>query len=101
MVHQFKDVEQKREHHLSSEIEVEKELGVDKLAAPTSFNEPNQKKKKRSKSVNFETVKEQLEEVEETILQLAEVKSHWTRKIEVGPLQMDGKALLPEMVESV
>ncbi|KAG5554488.1 hypothetical protein RHGRI_012134 [Rhododendron griersonianum] len=59
------------------------------------------KKKKKSKSVDFETVKEQLEEVEETILQLADVKSHRTRKIIVGPLQMDGKALLPEMEESV
>ncbi|KAG5554486.1 hypothetical protein RHGRI_012132 [Rhododendron griersonianum] len=59
------------------------------------------KKKKRSKSVDFETVKEQLEEVEEMVLQLVEVKSHWTRKIEVGPLQMDGKALLPEMEEIV
>ncbi|KAI8561110.1 hypothetical protein RHMOL_Rhmol04G0311500 [Rhododendron molle] len=59
------------------------------------------KKKKKSKSVDFETVKEQLEEVEETILQLADVKSHQTRKIEVGPLQMDSKALLPEMEESV
>ncbi|KAG5554492.1 hypothetical protein RHGRI_012138 [Rhododendron griersonianum] len=48
-------------------------------------------KKKKSKRVDFETVKEQLEEVEEMILQLAEVKSHRTRKIEVGPLQMDGK----------
>ncbi|KAI8561101.1 hypothetical protein RHMOL_Rhmol04G0310700 [Rhododendron molle] len=59
------------------------------------------KKKKKSKIVDFEMVKEHLEEVEETILQLAEVKSYRTRKIEVGPLQMDGKALLPEMEESV
>ncbi|KAG5554655.1 hypothetical protein RHGRI_012268 [Rhododendron griersonianum] len=131
--HQFDDVEQKREHHPSSELEMDKELGLDKLAVPPSFNEPNQvrnkrkllerldsdaqklntlqvtvdelrrkletskKKKKKAKSVDFETVKEQLEEVEETIVQLAEVNSQLTRKIEVGPLQMDGKALSPEM----
>lgn len=131
--HQFEDVEQKMENLPSSELEVEKELGVDKLAVPTSFNEPNQarnkrkilerldsdaqklnnlqitveelrrklgtskKMKKKAKSVDFETVKEQLEEVEETIVQLAEVNSQLTRKIEVGPLQMDGKALSPEM----
>ncbi|KAI8561103.1 hypothetical protein RHMOL_Rhmol04G0310900 [Rhododendron molle] len=47
MVHQFKDVGQKREHHPSSELEVEKELGVDKLAVPMSCNEPNQAWNKR------------------------------------------------------
>ncbi|KAG5554491.1 hypothetical protein RHGRI_012137 [Rhododendron griersonianum] len=57
----------------------------------------NKQDEEKVEECQFETVKEQLEEVEEMILQLAEVKSHWTRKIEVGPQQMDGKALLLEM----
>ncbi|KAE9454979.1 hypothetical protein C3L33_13119, partial [Rhododendron williamsianum] len=105
--HQFEDVEQKREHHPSSELEVEKELGVDKLAVPTNYSGRlrrklvTSKKKKKAKSDDFDTVKDQLEELEETILQLAEVNSKRTRKIEMGSLPMDGKALLPEMEESV
>ncbi|XP_057475502.1 LOW QUALITY PROTEIN: protein NETWORKED 1A-like [Actinidia eriantha] len=126
VAHRFEDVEQKSEHP-SSELQAEKELGVDKLEVSMRVAEPNQdrnkrkilerlhsdaqklqglqatvedlrrkmetnKKRKKAKNIDFETVKEQLEEVDETIVQLLEINGQLMKNIEVIPSQSDGKA---------
>ncbi|CAL5347601.1 unnamed protein product [Camellia sinensis] len=118
----------------SLDLEVEKELGVDRLEVPTCVPEPHQdqnkkkilerldsdaqmlknlmitvenlrrklemnKKRKKAKSIDFETVREQLQEVEETIMQLMEVKGQLSQNIEQGPLHLDGNAS-PELEEA-
>lgn len=57
------------------------------------------KKRKKAKSIDFETVKEQLQEVEETIVQLVEVNGQLSQNIEQSPLHMDGNAS-PELEEA-
>ncbi|CAL5404373.1 unnamed protein product [Camellia sinensis] len=99
---EFEHAEHKNDNH-SLDLQVEKELGVDRLEVPTRVPEPHQdqnkkkilerlasdaqmlknlmitvenlrrklemnKKRKKAKSIDFETVKEQLQEVEETIV---------------------------------
>lgn len=110
----------------SSELQVEKELGIDKLEVSTTVTEPNQErdrkilkrldsdaqklknlqttvedlrmklemsKSKKAKNVDFETLNEQLQEVEETIVQLVEVNNQLTKDIvDVIPLHSDGNA---------
>ncbi|KAF5941576.1 hypothetical protein HYC85_019218 [Camellia sinensis] len=130
---EFEHVEHKNENH-SSELQVEKELGVDRLEAPTCVPEPHQdqnkkkilerldsdtqmlknpmitvedlrrklemnKKRKKAKRIDFETVKEQLQEVEETIVQLVEVNGQLSQNIEESPLHLDGNAS-PELEEA-
>ncbi|GMQ04983.1 hypothetical protein CsSME_00050202 [Camellia sinensis var. sinensis] len=58
------------------------------------------KKRKKAKSIDFETVKEQLQEVEETIVQLVEeVNGQLSQNIEQSPLHLDGNAS-PELEEA-
>ena len=57
------------------------------------------KKRKKAKSIDFETVKEQLQEVEETIVQLVEVNGQLSQNIEQSPLHSDGNAS-PELEEA-
>ncbi|CAL5413371.1 unnamed protein product [Camellia sinensis] len=130
---EFEHAEHKNENH-SSELQVEKELGVDRLEVPMCVPEPHQdrnkkkilerlnsdaqklknlmitvedlrrklemnKKRKKAKSIDFETVKEQLQEVEETIVQLVEVNGQLSQNIEESPLHMDGNAS-PELEEA-
>ncbi|CAL5416648.1 unnamed protein product [Camellia sinensis] len=57
------------------------------------------KKRKKAKSIDFETVREQLQEVEETIMQLMEVKGQLSQNIEQAPLHLDGNAS-PELEEA-
>ncbi|KAF5962022.1 hypothetical protein HYC85_003231 [Camellia sinensis] len=125
--------EHKNENH-SLDLQVEKELGVDRLEVPTCVPEPHQdqnkkkilerldsdaqmlknlmitvenlrrklemnKKRKKAKSIDFETVKEQLQEVEETIVRLMEVNGQLSQNIEQSPLHLDGDAS-PELEEA-
>ncbi|CAL5413821.1 unnamed protein product [Camellia sinensis] len=57
------------------------------------------KKRKKAKSIDFETVKEQLQEVAETIVQLVEVNGQLSQNIEQSPLHLDGNAS-PELEEA-
>ncbi|XP_028074185.1 protein NETWORKED 1A-like [Camellia sinensis] len=57
------------------------------------------KKRKKAKSIDFETVKEQLQEVEETTVQLVEVYGQLSQNIEQSPLHLDGNAS-PELEEA-
>ncbi|XP_031112406.1 protein NETWORKED 1B-like [Ipomoea triloba] len=103
--------------HPPTDLEVEKELGVDKLELPMTVSEPNQginnrrilerltsdaeklmsiqvtvdnlrrrletnRKGRKSKSVDFDTVKEQLQEVEETVVQLVNLNSQLMKNTE-------------------
>uniref|UniRef100_A0A5B7BUD0 Putative centromere-associated protein E n=1 Tax=Davidia involucrata TaxID=16924 RepID=A0A5B7BUD0_DAVIN len=121
----FDDRERKSED--PSELQVEKELGVDKLEVSRSVTKPNQggnkrkilerlvsdakkltslqttvqdlrrkleanKKSKKAKDVDFETVKEQLQEVEETVVQLVDMNGQWTKDTEESPPCLDGIA---------
>ncbi|KAL7209779.1 hypothetical protein ACSBR1_031358 [Camellia fascicularis] len=130
---EFEHAEHKNENH-SLDLQVEKELGVDRLEVPTCVPEPHQdqnkkkilerldsdaqmlknlmitvenlrrklemnKKRKKAKSIDFETVKEQLQEVEETIVQLVEVNGQLSQNIEQSPLHLDGNAS-PELEEA-
>ncbi|XP_059632483.1 protein NETWORKED 1B-like [Cornus florida] len=118
--HQFEDVEQKTEDP-SSELQVEKELGIDndRLQVPMSVPELNlnqegnkrkilerlasdaqkltsllttaqdlrrkldtNKKSKKAKDLDLKTVKEQLQEVEGSALQLVNMNCQWTKNIE-------------------
>ncbi|CAL5437081.1 unnamed protein product [Camellia sinensis] len=125
---EFEHAEHKNENH-SLDLQVEKELRVDRLEVPTCVPEPHQdqnkkkilerldsdaqmlknlmitvenlrrklemnKKRKKAKSIDFETVKEQLQEVEETIVQLVEVNGQLSQNIEQSPLHLDGNASL-------
>lgn len=105
--------------HPPTDVEVEKELGVDKLELPMTVSEPNQeinnkrilerltsdaeklmsiqvtvdnlrrrletnRKGRKSKNVDFDTVKEQLQEVEETVVQLVNLNSQLMKNTEEG-----------------
>ncbi|KAA8527632.1 hypothetical protein F0562_034973 [Nyssa sinensis] len=124
--HQFEDGEWRREDP-SSELQVEKQLSVDKLEVSRSVTKPNQggnkrkilerlvsdtqklmslqatvqdlrrkleiiKNSKKAKNVDFETVKEQLQEVEETLLQLVDMNGQLTKDIEESTSCSDGQA---------
>ncbi|CAL5337629.1 unnamed protein product [Camellia sinensis] len=115
----FKESPKQKSEDLSTPLQAEKELGVDKLEVSSSITEPNQEqnkkkilarldsdakklnslqttvqdlrnklqmnKKKKAKNDDFESVKEQLQEVLETITQLVEVNGQLTKNV-------DGKA---------
>ncbi|KAK1387854.1 NAB domain-containing protein [Heracleum sosnowskyi] len=118
---------QNRNAHPSSESEMEKELGIDKLQVSTSKSKPDvggnhkkilerlgsdgqklatiqitvqdlrrkletNKKIKKAKNVDLETVEEQLQEVEETTVQLFNLNGQMTRKIEEILFYSDGKS---------
>ncbi|KAK1362632.1 NAB domain-containing protein [Heracleum sosnowskyi] len=118
---------QNRNAHPSSESEMEKELGIDKLQVSTSKSKPDvggnhkkilerlgsdgqklaniqitvqdlrrkletNKKSKKAKNVDLETVEEQLQEVEETTVQLFNLNGQMTRKIEEILFYSDGKS---------
>ncbi|KAJ9696135.1 hypothetical protein PVL29_008398 [Vitis rotundifolia] len=122
-----------KSEHPSSEIMVEKELGVDKLEISKRFVEPGQEGNKRKtlerlasdaqkltnlqitvqdlkrkvqftedsrnvKGIEYDTVKGQLEEVEEAILKLCDSNSKLTKNIEDNSLS-DGKPAM-ELEES-
>ncbi|KAL7209653.1 hypothetical protein ACSBR1_031248 [Camellia fascicularis] len=130
---EFEHVEHKNENH-SLDLQVEKELGFDRLEVPTCVPESHQdqnkkkilerldsdaqmlknlmitvenlrrklemnKERKKAKNIDFETVKEQLQEVEETIVQLVEVNGQLSQNIEQSPLHLDGNAS-PELEEA-
>ncbi|KAL7177383.1 hypothetical protein ACSBR2_030690 [Camellia fascicularis] len=130
---EFEHVEHKNENH-SLDLQVEKELGFDRLEVPTCVPEPHQdqnkkkilerldsdaqmlknlmitvenlrrklemnKERKKAKNIDFETVKEQLQEVEETIVQLVEVNGQLSQNIEQSPVHLDGNAS-PELEEA-
>ncbi|KAF5936479.1 hypothetical protein HYC85_027608 [Camellia sinensis] len=130
---EFEHAGHKNENHFL-DLQVEKELGVDRLEVPTCVPEPHQdqnkkkildrldsdaqmlknlmitvenlrrklemnKKRIKVKSIDFETVKEQLQEVEETVVQLMEVKGQLSQNIEQSPLHLDGNAS-PELEEA-
>ncbi|CAK9183904.1 unnamed protein product [Ilex paraguariensis] len=133
LYHQLQDIEQRSEHP-SSELQVEKELGVDQMKVFAGVTEANRgknrkilerlasdaqklaslqltvqdltrtletkKKSKKSKDVDFETVKEQLQEVEESVVQLVDFNGQLMKKIEECPSSSDGKDSA-ESVEAV
>lgn len=121
----FEYVEQQSENP-SSELDMEKELGIDKLQVSTTTSMPyrggnkkkilerlasdgqklaniqtnvqdlrrkleTNKKSRNTKNVDFETVKEQLLEAEETTIQLINLNGQMTRKIEDMPVCKDGQ----------
>lgn len=120
----FEYVQQKSENP-SSELDMERELGVDKLQVSTTTSMPNRggnkkkilerlasdgqklaniqtnvqdlrkkvetNKSRNAKNVDLETVKEQLLEAEETTIQLINLNSQMTRKIEDISVPKDGQ----------
>ncbi|KAL8158254.1 protein NETWORKED 1A-like [Apium graveolens] len=127
IVHDRCEDAQNRNTHPSSESEMEKELGVDKLQISSSKSKPDlggnhkkilerlgsdgqkleniqitvqdlrrkletNKKSKKAKNLDFETVEEQLQEVEETTIQLFNLNGQMTRKIEEILFYSDGKS---------
>ncbi|KAL0414494.1 UNVERIFIED_CONTAM: protein NETWORKED 1A [Sesamum radiatum] len=130
---QFENVKRKSETP-STDSDVEKELGVDKLMLSTRHSEPNRevnvrrvlerlasdaekletlqtavenlrrkletnKKSRKAKNVDFETVQEQLLEAEETVVNLMDLNGQLVKNIEecASP---DGKAS-PQLKEAV
>lgn len=127
--HQIKAVEKDKRRHPSSEIMVEKELGVDKLEISKRFAEPRQEgsskkilerlasdsqklanlqitvqdlkkkveiteKSKKGNGIEYGTVKEQLEEAEEAVLQLFETNSKLMKNAEdTSLLPSEGKSV--------
>lgn len=118
----------------SSELQIEKELGIDRLEVSTSSMQPNQdgnkrkvlerlasdaeklmtlqitvqdlqrmmatrKKSRRYRSLEFGTLKEQLQEVEEAIVQLVGVNCQLTGSVDESPSSPDGMAS-PESLEA-
>lgn len=120
----------------STELQIEKELGIDRLEVPTnqSMMQPNQdgnkrkilerlasdaeklmslqitvqdlqrkmvpkKKNKRAKSLEFGTLKEQLQEVEEAVAQLVDINCQLTRNMDESASSSDGVAS-PELLEA-
>ncbi|KAA8548673.1 hypothetical protein F0562_000357 [Nyssa sinensis] len=131
--HQFEAVERESEDP-SSELQVEKELGVDKLEVSRSVTELNQvgnKRKiletlasdtqkltslqttvqdlrrkletngrsKKAKDVDIETMKEQLLEVEESVVELVDMNGQLTKDVEESPSCSNGRAS-PELEEA-
>ncbi|CBI26294.3 unnamed protein product, partial [Vitis vinifera] len=129
----FEDVKQKSARP-SSELQVEKELGIDRLEVSTSSMQPNQdgnkrkilerlasdaeklmslqivvqdlqrkmattKKSKRAKSLEYGTLKEQLQEVEEAVAQLVDINCQLTRNMDESASSSDGMAS-PELQEA-
>lgn len=127
IVYDRREDAQNRNTHPSSESEMEKELGVDKLQVSSSKSKPDyggnhkkilerlgsdgqkleniqitvqdlrrkletNKKSKKAKNVDLETVEEQLQEVEETTIQLFNLNGQMTRKIEEILFYSDGKS---------
>ncbi|GFY85040.1 kinase interacting (KIP1-like) family protein [Actinidia rufa] len=66
VAHQFEDVEQKSEHP-SSELQVEKELGVDKLEVSMRVAEPNQDRNKRKILERLHSDAQKLHSLQETV----------------------------------
>lgn len=104
----------------SSELEIEKELGIDKVSASRELGKERSKKKildrlasdaqkltglqasvqdmrrkaelkksKRSHKVKYETVKRQLEEVEESVMHLMVMNDHLVKDIDVNLSSLD------------
>ncbi|KAL6008066.1 hypothetical protein ACLOJK_033572 [Asimina triloba] len=124
--HQIESVGEQKSEHPSSELQVEKELGVDKLEVPKRSAEPWQERKKKilerlasdaqrlsnlqasiqelkkktenadkgrqlAADVEFAHVKAQLKEAEQSISQLVDINSKWTKKAEDGSKSFDSK----------
>ncbi|KAF3944235.1 hypothetical protein CMV_029275 [Castanea mollissima] len=120
--HRLEDGEKSQD--LPSELEIEKELGIDKLEVSASVRQPNQdvnkgkflerlasdaqklmslqttlqdlkkrvemnKRSKKANDIEYETIKRQLQEVEEAILQLVDVNDKLTKDIEGSPSSLD------------
>ncbi|KAK9282219.1 hypothetical protein L1049_005133 [Liquidambar formosana] len=127
-------VEKHKSEYPSSEILVEKELGVDKLEISKRFTEPRQEgskrkvlerlasdvqkltnlqitvqdlkrkvdiieKSKKGKGIEYDTVKEQLEEAEEAILKLFDINGKLMKNAEDNSLSYEGKTAI-ELEES-
>ncbi|XP_058106202.1 protein NETWORKED 1D-like [Magnolia sinica] len=124
--HQIEAVEEQKSEYPSSELQAEKELGVDKLEVPKKITEPQQErnrrilerlasdaqrltnlqtsiqelkrktenpdKSKQLAGVEYEDVKAQLKEVEQSISQLVDINSKWTKKTEDGSTSLDSKS---------
>jgi hypothetical protein len=122
--HKFEDRVKSQDPSL--ELQIEKELGIDKLEISTSVTEPNQdvnkgkflerlasdgqklmslqttlqdlkkrmemnKRSKKASDIEYETVKRQLQEVEESVLQLVDVNDKLTKDMEDSPSSLDGR----------
>ncbi|XP_042489418.1 protein NETWORKED 1D-like [Macadamia integrifolia] len=121
------NAKERKSKHPSSELQVEKELGVDILEVSRRVTEPHQQgnkrkilerlasdaqklmnlyitleelkkkvemlgKSKNSKDIECDTVKGQLQEMEEAIMQLSDVNSKLTKTAEEGLLSPDEKS---------
>ncbi|MCL7030304.1 hypothetical protein MKW94_010492 [Papaver nudicaule] len=125
---QINAVDEQRSRHPSSEFEVEKELGIDRLEVSKRMTEPRQdankrkilerlssdaqkltnlqitiqdlrkkieksKKSKKTKFIEFNNVKEQLQSVEEAAMQLITVNGTLMKNAEAVPLPSDRRGL--------
>ncbi|XP_057960293.1 protein NETWORKED 1D [Malania oleifera] len=118
--HQSEHMEQENKN-ASSELQIEKELSIDKIEVSSSIAssnrdgnkqtildrlasdaqklqslqmmvqdlkrkiEVNKKSKKKTKDVEYETIKEQLEEAEEAVVQLGDINCQLTKNMEESP----------------
>lgn len=127
--HQIEAVEKHKSEHPSSEIMVEKELGIDKLQISKRFSESRQEgnqkkvlerlasdaqkltnlqitvqdlkkkveiteKSRRGKGIEYDNVKEQLEESEEAIMQLFDINGKLMKNVEDNSSSFDEKSSL-------
>lgn len=125
-VDQIEAVEEIKSEYPSSELQAEKELGIDKLEISPRFTDTHQgnrkkilerltsdaqkltniqitiedlkrkmettNKNKKTKGIDYSTLKGQLQEVEETIMQLVDTNIKLSTKVEGSPLVNEGKA---------
>ncbi|KAF5176060.1 Networked 1d [Thalictrum thalictroides] len=130
---QIEAVEELKSEYPSSELQAEKELGVDKLEISKRFTDTHEgnkrkilerltsdaqkltnlqitiedlkhkmettNKSKRTKGVDYDTLKRQLQEVEDTIMQLVDTNVKLSTKAEESPLPTEGKTV-EEMEET-
>ncbi|XP_010256141.1 PREDICTED: protein NETWORKED 1D-like [Nelumbo nucifera] len=126
--HQVETVDDQKSEYPSSELQVEKELGVDKLEVSKKTTETRQEgnkrkilerlasdaqkltnlqitveemkkkaemsvKSKNSKGTEYDNVKEQLQGIDETIMQLVDMNAKLMKNAEESLLSSDGKAV--------
>ncbi|PIA45018.1 hypothetical protein AQUCO_01700522v1 [Aquilegia coerulea] len=123
---QIEAVEELKSEYPSSELQAEKELGVDKLEISKRFTDTHEgnkrkilerltsdaqkltnlqitiedlkhkmettNKSKRTNGLDYDTLKRQLQEVEDTIMQLVDTNVKLATKAEESPLPTEGKA---------